>query len=106
MKRYIKVIVSTTLLSLALVTQPAHAQWVQDGIPTSIPTDYQRFVEAVEDGFGGIIVVWVDGRGATLDIYAQRIDGYGYPVWDPDGVAICTAGGAQQYPVVCADGEG
>jgi hypothetical protein len=106
MKRYLYMIVSIALVVLARGAHPVQAQWVQDGIPAGITTDYQRFVDVVEDGSGGIIMVWVDGRGATLDIYAQRIDGYGYPVWDPDGIPICTAGGAQQYPVVCLDGEG
>ncbi len=94
------------MLVLLASAFPAYAQWVSEGIPASITTDDQRYVEAVEDGSGGIIMVWDVGRGTPADIYAQRIGAYGYPVWDPDGVAICTVGGTQQYPVVCSDGAG
>ena len=53
---------------------------------------------AAEDPYdAGAITCYVDGRNGN-DIYAQRVDPNGTALWNPDGVAICTAEGYQQYP--------
>ena len=45
------------------------------------------------DGAGGAIIVWADERWGTadVDIYAQRIDGSGSPLWAANGAPVCTA---------------
>ncbi len=38
---------------------------------------------------GGWIIAWIDFRTDTLgDVYAQKIDNNGDPLWDPNGVAV------------------
>ncbi len=63
----------------------------------------------VSDGAGGAIVVWYDNRTAAangFDIYAQRINSSGVPLWGDNGRAICTGVRNQQSPVVVSDGAG
>jgi hypothetical protein len=60
----------------------------------------------VEDGAGGAIMIFVDDRYGNTDIFAQRIDGSGNLLWDPDGVPVCTITGAQRFPEAVSDGAG
>jgi hypothetical protein len=52
------------------------------------------------DGAGGVIVAWRDLRGASADIYAQRLGASGSAQWTADGVAACDAGGDQFSPAL------
>jgi hypothetical protein len=54
------------------------------------------------------VVVWEDRRSDTSDIYAQMIESAtGLAMWDPiDGVAVCTAIGAQRNPRAAYDSLG
>jgi hypothetical protein len=60
----------------------------------------------VSDGAGGAIIAWADYRSGIADIYAQRIDAAGVPIWAADGVPIRAAAGAQEYPAIVSDGSG
>jgi hypothetical protein len=65
----------------------------------------QLFPTIVSDGAGGAIVTWQDARsGPTADIYAQRVNAVGVPLWTADGVALCTAANGQAYPTIASDG--
>jgi len=81
-------------------------QWTLNGISVCSAVDAQYFHEVVADGLGGAIVVWYDQRGATSDIYAQRIDDSGVAQWTLDGAPVCTAVGYQTYPQLFSDGAG
>src|SRR5262249_47417674 len=62
---------------------------------------------SVSDGAGGTIVVWREYHPATgLDVYGQRINGFGVPQWAPDGVPIAFDAGDQVDPVITSDGAG
>ena len=54
------------------------------------------------------MVAWVDRRRDAGDIYAQRIaaDGLVADGWPPNGVAVCTAVGAQDGVAIATDGAG
>jgi len=64
----------------------------------------------ISDGAGGVIVAWEDYRtgGETReDIYAQRVSGGdGLGLWGDNGVAICTAQGAQSNPILVRSAVG
>lgn len=81
--------------------------WQADGIPI-LSTGAQTYPQIVSDGAGGAIVAWMDYRAssANSDIYAQRIDGDGTPLWGTYGVPVCTAIYLQKYPCVVSDGAG
>jgi len=53
-------------------------------------------VRIAADGAGGAYLVWNDARTGTTEVYAQRIDGNGVPLWDPAGVLICSATGSHR----------
>jgi hypothetical protein len=66
--------------------------WQADGVPVDTSQGDQQSLEAVSDGEGGAIVVWLDTRNTNWDIYGQRIDGGGNLLWGEGGVPICLAG--------------
>ncbi|NVM30947.1 MAG: hypothetical protein HWN65_19050, partial [Candidatus Helarchaeota archaeon] len=58
------------------------------------------------DGAGGVIITWQDPRSGTDDIYVQRVNATGHPLWVANGTPICTASSFQNKPRICSDGEG
>ncbi len=74
--------------------------------PISTATGSQSGSKIISDGEGGAIIVWADRRSGTLDIYAQRTDVNGDPLWDVDGIPISTAVDNQTVPEMIPDGQG
>jgi hypothetical protein len=66
----------------------------------------------VSDGQGGAIMTWHDLRNrettvhSKWDIYAQRLDAAGEPVWTPGGTPVIAAEGKQDAPTLIPDGDG
>ena len=81
-------------------------QWTANGVAMSAAVQNQINPVAVTDGTGGAIVTWSDSRNGNDDIFAQRINAAGVTQWTANGVALCTAAGAQFVPSVVADGAG
>ncbi|HXV14805.1 MAG TPA: T9SS type A sorting domain-containing protein [Candidatus Krumholzibacteria bacterium] len=97
----------TTTLALGLHASLAHAAWQQNGNRVSDVSLGQARPAIAPDGEGGAIVAWVENRsGLFLDIYAQRLDSWGRPVWATGGVAIAVVAWDQDNPIVVSDGEG
>jgi len=91
------------------ITTVAQAQWATDAGVNNIvssATGAQRYVQSTTDGNGGVIMVWEDYRNGTADIFAQRLNAQGVPLWTTNGVAICTATAGQESPVLIFDGSG
>lgn len=82
--------------------------WTADGVPVCTAVDDQVRPRICADGKGGCIITWVDERTspAADDIYAQRIDAGGNPVWTVDGVTVCTADSTQLEARIVSDGSG
>jgi hypothetical protein len=58
-------------------------------------------------GANGFILAWMDGRNGGADLYAQRFDREGQPLWQPsDGVPIAVTTAAKDDAKIVADGEG
>jgi hypothetical protein len=96
-------------LSISLVAHRADAAWPHDptdNVPVIVAALSQTAPVGVSDGAGGMIVTWTDSRTGVSDIYAQRISATGELLWNPLGVVICDATGAQTLPVISADGSG
>jgi len=47
--------------------------------------------DMAEDGTGNVFLCWMDNRNVYNDIYAQKINEDGIPVWDPSGIEICSS---------------
>lgn len=80
--------------------------WPACGVPVNQVTGNQLTPVSVSDGSGGVIVAWQDRRGADYDIYAQRMNANGQPLWPADGVALCSAVNDQDNPAIVSDGAG
>jgi len=89
-----------------LVVPSAAGAWVPDGTPLCDLPGSQAHARIVSDGGTGSIVVWADERSGAGDIYAQRLDVNGNPLWTPEGVAICSAAGRQFDPEITTDEVG
>ena len=74
--------------------------WQDTGVPICTAPGIQKHASIVNDGEGGFIVVWRDERDIYSDLYAQRIRADGTPVWEQDGIPLCTAGGHQDRPFI------
>jgi len=69
----------------------------------------QLSVKTISDGDGGIIMIWEDRRFSTSnrDIYAQRIDKFGFKQWgDSNGIFIANKPDDERYFDLCSDGKG
>jgi len=97
------------LLGLAVGVSRA-AAWGDDpylgAVPVCTANGGQYGSVACSDGSGGMIVAWYDGRGASQDIYVQRIDATGLARWTANGVNLCNAASSQTQPVIASDGAG
>lgn len=84
--------------------------WPANGTALVTADGIQSLPVAVPDGAGGAIVAWMDGRpGAlSLDVYAQHVLASGLvdPAWPTNGLAVSTAAGPQEFPVIVGDGAG
>ena len=80
--------------------------WGEDGVPVSLTSFLKEDVKAISDGKGGAIILWEDSRHGNLDIYAQRIDGDGKPVWELNGVPVYKGEGDQYDPFLATDSTG
>jgi hypothetical protein len=80
--------------------------WNANGVPVSLASGDQRAPRLIADGQGGAWVVWEDLRSGDVDLFAQRLDRTGAPLWSPDGVAVVTGPGAQAAPEIVHSGRG
>ena len=79
------------------------SQWTTNGVPVCAAAGGQSYQQLVPDGEGGAIITWMDLRGGTEDIYAQRVNSAGAPQWTTDGVALCAAAYDQSSPQIATD---
>ncbi len=84
----------------------AGAVWAANGVAVCAAIDEQSQGQIASDGAGGAVVAWRDQRAGVGDynIYVQRIDANGAPVWMSDGVVACAAASTQQDPAIVSDG--
>ncbi len=83
-----------------------NALWTAGGKSLTTAAGIQQDPMIVADGSGGAIVAWMDARGSSNEIYAQRVDAAGTPLWSGDGIAITNAPFDQILPGLVADGAG
>jgi hypothetical protein len=95
--------------SLAIYVQ----RFADDGLPvlaedgaSVCPSAHDQVSPAFSaDGAGGLFAAWTDSRTGT-DVYAQRLDPAGTPMWDAGGVSVVSGPGVHQFPAAAADGTG
>ena len=90
-------------------TSVLRAEWSTSpeiNTPVSVAAGSQSSPVAISDGMGGMIVAWVDARTGSGDIYAQRLNYQGVPLWQGNGIPVCTEAAEQFSPRIVPDGIG
>jgi hypothetical protein len=83
-----------------------HALWTADGLRVITGDHNQTMPSIATDGDDGLLVVWRDDRNDQNDIYAQRFNENGQPLWGSEGMAVCALLGNQEGAVCVSDGAG
>ncbi len=84
------------------------AQWLPDGVPIAALPYSQTGAQLASDGLGGAYIVWTDSRNPANsgDIYMQRIDSRGEPLWTEGGIVVAEGTSLQKWPRICLDTAG
>jgi hypothetical protein len=77
--------------------------WRKEGALICGAPDIQRTPQVNRDGEGGVIIAWTDKGGGSYDIYAQRLNSEGKPLWLSDGIPVNQTGRTQQNPLINDD---
>ncbi|MFA7359837.1 MAG: T9SS type A sorting domain-containing protein [Candidatus Kapaibacterium sp.] len=91
------------LVMVLLLPDTIFSQW--QGMPVSVATNSQVNPVMTTDGSGGVIVAWQDKRNGKSEIFVQRMDANGLPIWTNNGIPICTLDSSFN-PVIVSDGTG
>ena len=80
--------------------------WQTDGVPVCTDTADQSTQAILSDGAGGAIFVWEDARRSAehQDLYIQRLDSSGQPMWKTNGIPVFPSDSLQSDPILLADG--
>jgi hypothetical protein len=83
-------------------------QWTSDGVAVTNIATYKGGLSIASDRLGGVLCTWYDGRNAATldDIFLQRVNGSGSPVFTANGITLCNASNYQQVPVIATDAAG
>jgi hypothetical protein len=90
------------------VTADGRLAWPATGMPVSCAAGTQKAPRLSADAQGGAVLVWQDHRSGVndADIYTQRLDSAGQPLWLLNGVLVCSAPNAQTAPRLTRDSAG
>jgi hypothetical protein len=81
--------------------------WSAGGEVLCLPwSDYISVPAIVEDGAGGVIVAWPEGRDGVDTTRAQRLGHSGVAQWTPGGVVLCGTAGWKAGLAIVGDGAG
>jgi hypothetical protein len=81
--------------------------WTTNGLPICSAANNQGEPQLINDDPGGAIITWMDARiGHKIDIYAQRVDGFGNTLTPDDGQAVSTSVKNKDFPQLVSDGMG
>lgn len=80
--------------------------WPRSGVLISPRTVEARFPELISDGQHGAIITWTDERNGSMQIYAQRVDTAGTPLWQAGGVLVSAGTGDYGPARIVSDGDG
>ncbi len=79
---------------------PGVALWTGNGVSVCSASGLQDHPVLTSDGSGGAIVVWNDARNADPDIFSQRLNASGSPVWTSGGEPVVDAPAKQASPAL------
>jgi hypothetical protein len=80
--------------------------WTAGGVALTVVGTSKGFAAITTDGVGGVVVAWQDPRNGDYDIYAQRLNASGTPLWTGSGVRVTSAVGNQTDVSIAGDEAG
>jgi hypothetical protein len=80
--------------------------WPAGGVAICAASGDQNIPRLVPDGSGGAVIMWVDRRSGSAEVYLQRVASNGSVLWTADGVSIGTGSTYFENLQVISDGSG
>lgn len=80
--------------------------WPAGGKPVCTTVGVQIALNMEADNAGGVYIVWLDSRNPSKDLYGQRLDSSGNPVWALNGIPIANGPGDEEQNTMLPDGQG
>lgn len=81
--------------------------WTLDGVPVANKPAREHSEKIISDDHGGFICFWEQQRSnGTWDIWSQRIDSSGNPVWANGGIPLCLVNANRRNHKAQRDGKG
>ena len=77
--------------------------WVPNGSVVASEVQDQYGARMLPDGEGGVVIAWEDWRYVSQDIFAQRLNQFGNPLWQINGVEVCLASNNQSLYDISPD---
>ncbi|MHA1187164.1 MAG: hypothetical protein ACTSSK_09880 [Candidatus Heimdallarchaeota archaeon] len=110
-KKHLKLLLIILFLNFSILTtfsfnSPNVKAWGSTAIPVCLAPEDQGHAKMALTSDGNVVFVWSDARNGAGDIYAQKFDPFGNPLWALNGVPICTAPEGQMYCVPIPDKNG
>jgi hypothetical protein len=93
------------VILMAVLFSPDSVLSQSQGRPVTVATNNQTNAVTITDGSGGAIVAWQDRHNGKSEIYAQKMNAAGNPLWTLNGVPICTQDSSFN-PSIVSDGLG
>jgi predicted lipoprotein with Yx(FWY)xxD motif len=86
---------------------PAGAtRWSPGGVAVCSAPGRQADPAIAGDASGGAVIAWLDNRGGSEEIYAQRLTAAGTPAWNLNGALVSGPAIDCRSPGIIADGAG
>jgi hypothetical protein len=83
-----------------------NVMWTPNGIPVCSVVYPQYMPLVVPDGRGNYFVSWRDDRHGYGQIYCQKLDGGGNPLWPAEAVQVCPTLGWEDHHRMISDTAG
>ena len=80
--------------------------WQDGGVPVCVVPGVQLAINMEADEDGGAFLVWMDDRNPSKDIYGQRLNASGEPMWALNGIPIADGIGDESQNTMLPDGAG
>jgi len=93
-------------IGLTITVLAAQYDWRDNGLPVrqGVHIEWQRSADSGADG--NLIFVWSDTRNGGRDVFIQKVNSEGQPLWADNGVIVVNSVGRQEDPIAISDGNG
>lgn len=98
-----------TTLYAQRISHDGELVWVKGGVSVTSSVGERGRPQLINEGTGGFIVAWTDisvTEGWDKNVYAQKLDADGNPLWGERGILIYDNPENQSDPQLAADGFG